>query len=379
MLKRTPSKVTHSVRKRRRVSIANFDIDADFSFRPATGTCLEEIDVSGMHIHWRSRSTLLVIQADRFLTSRSSESSPLNTTPRTNRVAKALGLMTDRVLNYGEVTTPLAQIKVRSLIRRCASELLISPRFVSSISAKSNLGARKQFVMALDGPGISHDTFASPMAWSQSNVIGVAFKTNVYFQNLETRAIVHLCRVAPGDGLVHSVDWDVKTKQILAFGTTNGVVSTWDSRTQQEMVSWSGDRSAVGGLHWKEDVLAVGRRDGRVSLLDIRAPRDAQCIEGHKRQVHGVKWSPDGRLLATGDHSGVIHVWDIRTKDHFTLNERKQLSRHIGPVKVWGILLACLHALECVSSTGNFVGTLAARIVGHWRIFSRWKHPTLEH
>jgi len=242
--------------------------------------------------------------------------------------------MDDRVLNYGEATTPPAQNKVRSLLRRCASELLSIPRTVSTISAKSNLAVRKHFVMALDGPGISRDLFASPMAWSHSNCIGVAFKSNVYFQNLETRAIVHLCRVSLSDGLVHSVDWDNKTPHVLALGTTNGVVQAWDSLTQKQVACWSNDKSPVGGMHWNEDMLAVGRKGGRVSLVDVRTPQQIQEVEGHRRQVHTVKWSPDGRYLATGDHTGSILVWDVRARDHLTINDRRVLMKHDGPVKV---------------------------------------------
>lgn len=286
--------------------------------------------------------------------------------------------MDDRVLNYGEASTPPVQTKVRSLLRRCASELLIAPRSVSTISAKSNLAVRKQFVMALDGPGISRDLFASPMAWSHSNCIGVAFKSNVYFQNLETRAIVHLCRVSLTDGLVHSVDWANKTKpHILALGTTNGIVQAWDSLTQKQVAGWTNDESPVGGMHWNEDVLAVGRKDGRVSLVDIRTPEQIQEIEGHKRQVHGVKWSPDGRYLATGDHTGSILVWDIRAKDYLTINDRRVLVKHNGPVKVPRTCLCWLCVSDCFIV--HFLGALARWATGNWWAISGWKNSIMEH
>jgi len=323
------------VKKRRRVSIATFDIETELR-APAPETAVEETDVSGKDCipQLKPYSPPKIIQADRFLAARCTTALPLNTTPRTNRIAKAFGLMDDRVLNYGEATTPPAQNKVRSLLRRCASELLSIPRTVSTISAKSNLAVRKHFVMALDGPGISRDLFASPMAWSHSNCIGVAFKSNVYFQNLETRAIVHLCRVSLSDGLVHSVDWDNKTPHVLALGTTNGVVQAWDSLTQKQVACWSNDKSPVGGMHWNEDMLAVGRKGGRVSLVDVRTPQQIQEVEGHRRQVHTVKWSPDGRYLATGDHTGSILVWDVRARDHLTINDRRVLMKHDGPVRV---------------------------------------------
>ncbi|KAI5992395.1 WD40-repeat-containing domain protein [Pisolithus albus] len=321
LLKRTPSRATLSIsqssKKKRRFSIQTFDFEAtELGAPPASEVAVEETD------------------ADRFLAVRGSTMLPLNTTPRTNRIAKSFGLVDDRVLNCGETSATPAQTKVRSILRRCASELLDTPRTMSAISAKSNLAVRKQFVMALDGPGISLNLFASPMAWSHSNCIGVAFKLNVYFQNLDTRVIVRLCGVPVTDGVVHSVDWGgIANQHILALGTTCGVVQAWDSLAQKQVVDWSDDDSPVGGIHWNGDLLAVGRKDGRVSLFDIRASKQVQQVEGHRRHVIGAKWSPDGRYLATGDQSGSVHVWDIRAKDHVTVNDRKVLMKHEGPVK----------------------------------------------
>ncbi|KAI6118175.1 WD40-repeat-containing domain protein [Pisolithus sp. B1] len=292
-----PLSISQSSKKKRRFSIQTFDFETtELGAPPASEVAVEESD------------------ADRFLAVRGSTMLPLNTTPRTNRIAKSFGLVDDRVLNCGETSATPAQTKVRSILRRCASELFDTPRSISAISAKSNLAVRKQFVMALDGPGISLNLFASPMAWSHSNCIGVAFKLNVYFQNLDTRY-----------GVVHSVDWGgITNPHILALGTTCGI---------KQIVDWSDDDSPVGGIHWNGDLLSVGRKDGRVSLFDIRAPKQVQQVEGHRRHVIGTKWSPDGKYLATGDQSGSVHVWDIRAKDHVTANDRKVLMKHEGPVK----------------------------------------------
>ncbi|KAF9221734.1 WD40 repeat-like protein [Gyrodon lividus] len=320
LTKRTPSRATIfntlSVRKRRRVSIASFDLEAQLGIPANPETALEETD------------------ADRFVSTRSSSSIPLHTTPRTNRIAKSFGLVDDRVLNYTEGPYSPFETKIRSMLRRSASELFNLPRSTSSVSAKANLAARKHFVMALDGPGISRDPFAFPMTWSRTNCIGVAFKFDVYYQNLETRAIVHLCRVALADGPVHSIDWQGEPKpHILALGTTGGNVRAWDALSQKMIADWSDDKSPVGGMHWNDNVLAVGRKDGRVSLFDLRSPKEIDEMKGHRRHVHGIKWSPDGKHLATGDHSGTIHVWDQRANDYLTYNDKKLLAKHEGPVK----------------------------------------------
>jgi len=220
------------------------------------------------------------------------------------------------------------------MLRRSISELFNVPRITSSVSAKANLAARRQFVMALDGPGISRDPFAFSMTWSRTNCIGVAFKADVYYQNLETRAIVHLCRVSEDDGPVHSIDWrGGPHSHVLGLGTASGRVRVWDALSLTQIADLSDDASPVGGMHWCESVLAVGRKDGRVSLFDIRTPKEIRQLKGHKRHVHGVKWSPDGRHLATGDHSGTVHIWDQRATDYLTSGDKKLLAKHEGPVK----------------------------------------------
>lgn len=288
-------------------------------------------------------------QADRFVAIRSPSSIPLHTTPRTNRIAKSFGLLDDRILSYTEGPASPSETKLRSMLRRSVSELFSVPRSTSSVSAKANLAARKQFVMALDGPGISRDPFSFSMTWSQSNCIGVAFNSDVYFQNLKTRAIVHLCRVSAADGPVHSIDWCGEPRShILGLGTTNGNVRAWDALSLGQIADWSDDKSPVGGMHWSEGVLAVGRKDGRVSLFDLRTPKEIRQTKGHKRHVHGVKWSPDGKYLATGDHSGTVHIWDQRTNNYLTSNDKKLLAKHDGPVKVKSSVLSHCMLVERV-------------------------------
>lgn len=264
-----------------------------------------------------------------------STSVPLNVTPRTNRIAKAFGLVDDRVLSPNDSLSPSSDPSLRSLLRRSASELFSTSRTASPLSAKANLGTRKHFVMALDGPGISTDLFASPMAWSHANCIGVAFKYDVYFQNLESRAIVHLCRSSLPDGMVHSIDWGGTTKPyLLALGTTVGVVSVMDSEKKMQLVEWDHDSQGMGGMHWNGDVLAVGRSGGGVTLFDVRMRDEITKVMGHRRRVHGVKWSADGRHLATGDDGGVVHVWDHRARDLLTNDHKNIRMKHKGPAKV---------------------------------------------
>ena len=50
------------------------------------------------------------------------------------------------------------------------------------------------------------------------------------------------------------------------------------------------------------------------------------CLRGSSRPVDTVCWSPDGSLLASGDHAGVIKTWTL-DGEHV-----KDLQAHSGPV-----------------------------------------------
>jgi len=54
--------------------------------------------------------------------------------------------------------------------------------------------------------------------------------------------------------------------------------------------------------------------DGIVSLRSILDPKALTRLQGHKNYVNAVAWSPEGRLLASGDGDGVVHLWDEATK-----------------------------------------------------------------
>jgi len=134
--------------------------------------------------------------------------------------------------------------------------------------------------------------------------------------------------------MVHSIDWGGATNSnLLALGTTSGTVKVMDSEKRTPLVGWDRGYRGMGGMHWNGNVLAVGRADGNVSLFDIRKRVEVTKIAVHKRRVHGVKWSTDGRHLATGDESGVVHVWDHRARVISTVDKNIRM-KHKGLVKV---------------------------------------------
>ncbi|KAI0691801.1 WD40 repeat-like protein [Cytidiella melzeri] len=314
-----PASVTNAYStKRRRVTITSADLEGELSTASTSSSSRRESF------------------GDRFIAARPEHAVPLNTTPRSRRMANVFGLIEERVMKYGDKSRKPSDVDQYAPLRANFAQLLAQAAKTSSVSAASNLGGRKQFLLALDGPGIPPDPFAYPLTWSQRNVIAVACGKDVYYQNLDTRAIVHLCEVNKLQyGRPRSVQWSVISPTKLALGTTLGAVQLWNVNTKEVLRSWKDEEmDSVGGMDWNDHLLSVGLDNGAVNFYDDRQPELINRLTMHQSKVHGVKWSSDRNFLATGDQSGVVYVWDVRAGKTLTNNSRMGgRMQHNAPVK----------------------------------------------
>lgn len=201
----------------------------------------------------------------------------------------------------------------------------------------ANLGSRKQFILALDGPGVPSDPFAYPLTWSRRNLIAVACGKDVYYQDLDSRVISHLCKITKNShGRPTSVQWADESPTDIAVGTTLGSIQLWNSETKKVIHEWRDEGwDAVGGMDWRGSVLAAGLDGGAIEFYDSRDWHTANRLEMHRSKVHGVKWSPEGNYLASSDQQGVVYIWDVRAGKN--LSDSKRMGgriKHGAPVKV---------------------------------------------
>ncbi|KAM5532512.1 hypothetical protein V8D89_013799 [Ganoderma adspersum] len=316
-----PGSVTpnvYSAAKRRRMSLADED-SADFEGFASDFGSTSKVDVS-----------------DRFISARKERALPLQTTPRTQRIAKFFGLADDRVLNFTDGNSEKSSNSYLNRHRFNFHQLLRKPHVVPPTSAEAHLGSRKQFILALDGPGIPSDLFAYPISWSARNSIAVACGLDVYYQDLDTRKISHLFKLQQRQrNRLISIEWSPSKPNIIAAGTMSGEMQLWDADKTTKLGAWQEEGDAdVGGLSWFESTLAVGLGDGAISLHDSRSPALIGRIETHKDKVHGLKWRHDGNYLASGDQAGVVQIWDARASKSLTVSNRwGSKMKHHSPIK----------------------------------------------
>lgn len=241
------------------------------------------------------------------------------------------------MLKFGEAGTSAGDSSEYNHLRSNFSQLLTTASKVSPTSCVANLGSRKQFILALDGPGVPSDPFAYPLTWSRRNLIAVACGRDVYYQDLDSRVISHLCKITKNShGRPTSVQWSDESPADIAVGTTLGCVQLWSSETKEVIHEWRDEGwDAVGGMDWRGSLLAVGLEGGAMEFYDSRDWHAANRLEMHKSKVHGVKWSPEGNYLASSDQQGVVYIWDVRAGKY--LCESKRMGgriKHGAPVKV---------------------------------------------
>ncbi|KAK2460454.1 hypothetical protein APHAL10511_007619 [Amanita phalloides] len=283
--------------------------------------------------------------ADRFIPTKPKNALPLNVTPRTNRIGRQFGVLSERVLNFrDENCKPGNEIQdsnTFNLLRRSASGLFVKPVESRPTSVVENLKKRRQCALTLDGPGIASDTYGYPISWSKRNLIAVACGNDVFYQNLNTKVVARMFSgYEPALGRIQTIEWGDETcENYLALGSTAGAVQVWEADSSDKagaiVRSWEEESlTKVSSLSWKERVLAVGSQGGSISFFDLREAGKPGVVPAHKGQVLSLKWSTDGQYLASGDDLGVVRIWDKRAcKTLLEPGTQSAKMRHRGPVK----------------------------------------------
>ncbi|MBF2016527.1 MAG: hypothetical protein IGS23_15260 [Rivularia sp. T60_A2020_040] len=77
-------------------------------------------------------------------------------------------------------------------------------------------------------------------------------------------------------------------------------------------------------------LLATGDMDGQIHLWQMADGKNLLTFKGHEGVVWTVAFSPDGQTLASGGHDGLIKLWDTQTGECL-----KTLDKHTGIV--WSV------------------------------------------
>ncbi|MFB9902824.1 nSTAND1 domain-containing NTPase [Allokutzneria oryzae] len=144
----------------------------------------------------------------------------------------------------------------------------------------------------------------------------------VMLWDTRTREIRHKLMVS--DTAVGDVAFSPDGKRLVAVtGTLGKGMQVWDVVAGKRLLTVPTSALTVAH-HPRDPVAAIGESDKAVHLRSTVDGSELGVLAGHTGFLSAIEFSPNGRLLATADHTGGLRLWDVAArKTLFTLSGHK--------------------------------------------------------
>ncbi|KAA1474138.1 WD40 repeat-like protein [Dentipellis sp. KUC8613] len=207
----------------------------------------------------------------------------------------------------------------------------------------------------------------SPVSWSLKNIVIFGRGNRVYLKNLSTSEdVVGLAKLKEDHGVLRLLECaDEQFPNTVALATSQGYIQVWDLAAQKIVSDWR--TKPVTAMKWSGSILAVGGEKGSIRHFDTRIKEkgkmkdQAKKVLRHQARISSLAWNHDGRILASGDESGVIYCWDSRKNaplDVGDLIQRRRKMQHDGCVRALSWCPWSLKTLSSGDAAENGSGTI---------------------
>lgn len=181
------------------------------------------------------------------------------------------------------------------------------------------------------------------LSTSPHNFLFFSRGNRVHYKNVSTSEdIGQLCKLQESRGDLRSIECGGEDQpDVVALGTTSGLVQLWDIRTKKMTSSWT--TKSVSVLRWNGPVLTIGGLKGTIRHYDTRinptANRKEQApkVTRHQARITSLDWNVTGKYLASGDLTGTVYCWEPGHKvplDVGDFVQRRKKIQHIDSISV---------------------------------------------
>mmetsp|Transcript_73565 Transcript_73565/g.66196 ORF Transcript_73565/g.66196 Transcript_73565/m.66196 type:complete len:508 (-) Transcript_73565:135-1658(-) len=175
----------------------------------------------------------------------------------------------------------------------------------------------------LDAPDLMDDFYLNLLDWSANDIVAIGLGSRCYFWNSENGEI-NLLNDYGGDIYICSVAFN-HNGQYIAIGTSNNIVTLYDTSTCKTLRKLYGHSSRIGSLSWNHSILSTGSADSTIRNNDVRQKNYHISTFGDneddiEQEICGLKWNNNinGKLLASGSNDNKLCIWRLqeRTEQH---------------------------------------------------------------
>lgn len=181
------------------------------------------------------------------------------------------------------------------------------------------------------------------LSTSPHNFLFFSRGNRVHYKAMSTSEDVgQLCKLQDSHGDLRSIECGGSDQpDVVALGTSNGLVQLWDIQTKKMTSSWM--TKGISVMCWNGPVLTIGGLKGTIRHYDTRinptanGKDQAPKVTRHQARITSLDWNVTGKYLASGDLSGTVYCWEPGQKvplDVGDFVQRRKKIQHIGAISV---------------------------------------------
>ena len=137
-----------------------------------------------------------------------------------------------------------------------------------NIAEKKVRKINKKPYKILEAPNLQDDFYLNLVDWSENNQIAVALDTSLYLWSGCFSDVNKLYEASQISDYICSVAFCDDTK--VSIGNSLGQIKVFDIVKRKQVNQFDGHKGRVGSLNWTTSLLASGSRDGTVATWDLR-------------------------------------------------------------------------------------------------------------